>query len=79
MKNRDKPITPIYYPGNNGLMTDGDAWLEQANAFSGLTKREYFAAMAMQGFLAGQHSSNSEVIIETSVKIADELLQQLEK
>lgn len=51
--------------------------------YPGLTKREYFAAMAMQGIISGRQSSlNSYIddyIGKTSVKLADELLKQLSK
>lgn len=51
------------------------------SAAGGLTKREYFAAMAMNGLLAnkryGKHYKTNEVI-ESSMQIADELLDQLE-
>jgi hypothetical protein len=49
--------------------------------FEGLTKREYFAGLAMQGLLA--HSDlgieEPEKIAEWSIKQSDELLKQLEK
>ena len=46
----------------------------------GLTKREYFAAMAMQGFL----SAESEIVViedvcANSVRVADALLEELAK
>lgn len=57
-----------------------------ANQFSeskGLTKREYFAAMAMQGLCVNKITGNIKQgecvdIAEMSVLIADELLNQLE-
>ena len=70
MKNADKPINPV---------------LTQNPSLIGLTKREYFAGLAMQGLLAlpdkGTFSSFDEGIerlCKVSVKIADELLKQLE-
>jgi hypothetical protein len=56
--------------------------LEQRN---GLTKREYFAAMVMQGIIANPTTINAtekgaefvDMIAKTSIKIADELLKQL--
>jgi hypothetical protein len=46
----------------------------------GLTKREHFAAMAMQGLLASTESHYSSVnISQQSVKMADALLNELEK
>jgi hypothetical protein len=41
----------------------------------GLTKREYFAAVAMQGLLAGSHSN----VITRSVIYADLLIVELNK
>ena len=64
--NGNKPINP----------TTSDTYLK------GLSKREYFAAIAMQGLLAnpnisGYHAIN--FISEHSVQQADSLLKQLEK
>jgi hypothetical protein len=46
----------------------------------GLTKREYFAGLAMQGMLA-EHSlkATEEEFANQSVKLADALLKALEK
>jgi hypothetical protein len=47
----------------------------------GLTKREYFAAMAMQGMLANNAEGNTEwsyeIIAKHCCKAADELINQL--
>lgn len=44
----------------------------------GLTKREYFAAMAMQGICANTNQRlGPRELTETAVKIADHLIQQL--
>jgi len=47
----------------------------------GLTKREYFAGLAMQGILAtGKMNLNEQKeCINFSIKMADELLKQLEQ
>ena len=70
MKNADKPINPV---------------LTQNPSLIGLTKREHYAGLAMQGLLAlpdkGTYGSLDEAIeriCEVSVKFADELLKQLE-
>lgn len=44
-----------------------------------LTKRELFAAMAMQGFCAGKMGevANEKIIAEIAVKQADALLEKL--
>jgi hypothetical protein len=63
MENGKKPafVTKIHYKG-------------QLTPMPGLTKREYFAAMAMQGYIAtGKGSSASDW-----VRCADELLKVLE-
>jgi hypothetical protein len=68
MENGAKPINPIL------------DWNELKADSAGLTKREYFAGLAMQGLM-----SNSKVIINdidnmsACVRIADELLKQLEQ
>lgn len=72
MKNADKPINPLEiekYPPNNGIIK-----------FLGLTKREYFAGLAMQGMLANSSLNNlkEETVAEISVLCADKLLENLE-
>jgi acetolactate synthase regulatory subunit len=63
----------------NKLPTDGNH-----DAFpcvqQGLTKRELFAAMAMQGLLGNPnvHNVNIDMIVD-SVKIADSLIKALNK
>lgn len=46
-----------------------------------LTKREFFAAMAMQGFCMGKigECSSESVIADLSVKQADALIEKLNK
>ena len=70
MNNADKPINPV---------------LTQNPSLIGLTKREHYAGLAMQGLLAlpdkGTFASFDEAIeriCELSIKFADELLKQLE-
>jgi hypothetical protein len=54
---------------------------------NGLTKREYFAAMAMQGIctpcIAGSHNANnaqeSQFKAEMAVRLADALIAELNK
>jgi hypothetical protein len=43
----------------------------------GLTKREYFAGLALQGLLAGNRDSFSHTFIELSIGYADALLEGL--
>ena len=52
-------------------------------AFPALTKREMFAAMAMQGILANPNTQGDEALIEAAapvmVRFADALIAELEK
>ena len=43
----------------------------------GLTKREYFAAMALQGILANEGTGNCDTVCRTAIYHADELIRQL--
>ena len=45
----------------------------------GLTKREMFAAMAMQGILSSETYGTAGTVTRWAVEIADELLKELEK
>lgn len=47
------------------------------NVNKGLTKREYFAAMALQGILAQQYYAAPESAALQSVRIADALIKAL--
>lgn len=52
--------------------------------YHGLTRREYFAGLAMQGVLSHNHPANptpnqAEEIVKYAIGLADELLKQLEK
>ena len=65
IKNGDLPAMPM--------------WCEQLEQqLYGLTKREQFAAMAMQGILANSSNSMSYVARD-AVLMADELLAELER
>ena len=78
MKNADKPI--------NAVLTQSISLQNETSL--GLTKREYFAGLAMQGILSSQTEMRSngfsltkeeiKYICEESVLLADELLKQLE-
>lgn len=57
--------------------------------YMGLTKREYFAGLAMQGLLSnsawmkefegGEYIMPADVVSELSTRMADQLLKELEK
>lgn len=76
MKNEDKPINPI-----------PEHFDKYKNENIGLTKREYFSGLALQGLLAnpngvininGQWVRSPEQFAEMSILCAKELLKQLE-
>ena len=46
--------------------------------YTGLTKREYFAAMALQGLLANDSALITSKVID-AVKAADALIEELNK
>lgn len=45
---------------------------------TGLTKREYFAGLALQGLISSNSGQTYEYLVTRSIKAADELLKQLE-
>ena len=53
--------------------------LEELHEQPGLTKREYFAAKAMQGFIRFHEGYSDGTIAEFSVRMADQLIQELNK
>lgn len=66
------------------MTTNGDDPINQQNGhqFSqqGLTKREYFAGLALQGLLAsGDDRPSAQDIVEASVIAADKLIEELNK
>jgi hypothetical protein len=44
---------------------------------NGLTKREYFAALAMQGILSGKVQIDSNLVGDYAVEYADQLIKSL--
>ena len=76
MKNADKPINPV--------LTQSPSL--QNDTSLGLTKREYFAVLAMQGLISsftekasyGGLGTEMEETIKCAIEYADELLKQLE-
>jgi hypothetical protein len=73
MKNSDKPT--------NATLTYNSLTGEPNGHFIGLTKREYFAGLAMHGMLSNNELINSldlNWIAINAIKQADELLNLLE-
>ena len=77
MENKANEPIQIFVPNstNPNLPDFVKSALSQSN---GLTKREYFAAMAIQGLLANGRASITYNIID-AVKIADALIEELNK
>lgn len=71
MKNSDLPAMPHTTWDN-----DVDKVIDQGN---GLTKREYFAGLAMQGLLTLGTEQDRPQYARASVRMADALLAELEK
>jgi nitrogenase subunit NifH len=65
--NPNEPINMVEY-NNNYIST-------------GLTKREYFAAMALQGIIANKDGLDIKIerIVESAVDTADALIEELNK
>lgn len=78
IKNGDLPVTPITANKLHESTCSNGYW---ERASMGLTKREYFAAMAMQGLLAkhGDDDYQAEQIADYAVAHADALLKKLER
>ena len=63
-------------------LKNGDLKVFPVDGFEGLTKREHFAGLAMQGLVSSLtigRELHTELITEISVKYADKLLEALEK
>jgi hypothetical protein len=54
---------------------------KQTPSLKGLTKREYFAAMALQGIIANKDGLDIKIerIVESAVDTADALIEELNK
>lgn len=78
MQNKDFSAFPQTAFDSDGLLTTGDI-----KVFTGLTKREYFAAKALQGVVSNQSflknlNAEPKLVATAILEIADELLKQLE-
>ena len=67
MKNGDLSAFPEVYQNEHGAICSTD----------GLTKREYFAVMAMQGILSGNWNVHELSAVNRAVDFADALLTAL--
>ena len=87
MENKNQPTFPVnLYKELTEDVKDGFKAFQEYNP-TGLTKREYFSAMAMQSFIQkcepaknekGESKPNYELIAGCSVDMADAILKALE-
>ena len=67
---------PCSIDTSSGTLPDGDAIIPE---MAGLTKREFFAAMALEGLLATYRGVNAEETAHVAVFAADCLIDELNK
>ena len=87
MKNADKPINPVMMQqvGENEFRASKPSDQKEWNIpTEGLTKREYYAGLALQGTCSNQEflknlNGDPNLVIKACIEIADELLKQLEE
>ncbi len=77
MDNKDMPAMPI-------SEDDGDRVDMGVKIYTGLTKREHFAGLAMQGLChaidaQGTWAHDSETVADAAVRYADALLAELDE
>lgn len=71
---KTNPNEPLNCNNGNGFYNDE---FNHTHAGIGLTKREYFAAMAMQGLQASNFENGSQFIAKIAVEQADCLIKAL--
>ena len=85
MKNADKPIYPTTSQKINKTEFFEYNLPNKEKQYSGLTKREYFAGLALQGLMSSftENAANgfygTKEVVSTAIEYADELLKQLEE
>jgi hypothetical protein len=83
MNNSQQPINPTIVDVESEQKNQ-DWHYDSINGnihYYGLTKREYFAGLAMQGYMAHRYTPHQDPnnVAEYAIMCADELLKQLEK
>lgn len=86
MENKNQPAFPVVMQqvGDDEYRASKPGDPKQFNRpMAGLSKREYFAGLAMQGMAANSHDAmfmmKAAQIATTSVQLADALIAELEK
>lgn len=76
MSNADEPAVPVLHLSQNTANGENTMW----QSYGGLTKREYFAAMAMQGMMSHPScDAPASAVAADAVEFADALLAELAK
>lgn len=88
-ENGSAPASPIKLNERVECGTTGNVTINECDDYhSGLTKREHFTAMAMQGLLSSRDGDSQlhdnapdwiKSVAETSLEFADALLMELDK
>ena len=86
MNNADKPINPIKGVDDLFYNEQDESYIKQLKPLLGLTKREHYAGLAMQGLISsftekasnGRWGTEIKETIKCAIDYADELLKQLE-
>jgi len=80
MNNSDMPITP-FFNGQGHPHHFTQIAFDNIGLVSGLTKREHFAGLAMQGILASDIKKEMSLkqVYEWAVRNADALLKELDQ
>jgi hypothetical protein len=85
MNNKDMPAMPVSMETRQYEDNTGCTHVEAVEFYEGLTKREHFAGLAMQGLLSnismidGATESQIARIKYTSILVAESVLDELEK
>jgi hypothetical protein len=84
MRNSDMPAMPVSMETRQYEDSAGCTHVEAVEFYEGLTKREHFAGLAMQGLChaidsQGTWAHDSETVADAAVIYADALLAQLDK
>lgn len=73
----DDHVSP--QPGPYNIETE-DGIVVTVESYGGLTKREYFAAKALQGMLSTpEQTTNTSVLVQLAVEAADRLIRELNR
>ena len=83
MKNSEKPIYPIRTTHGKLCGEADSGWLKDYKMLTGISKREHFAGLAMQGIISN-HAIIDNVnyldwVAKLAIEMADKILKQLEE